>query len=84
MCSNSTLFMRCIRLAVMAAAKCEFRASPADGRCGETAKWIADVGWSLETAKYEGTTWSVALCGKHYERLLAEGRITGTAHEAPK
>jgi hypothetical protein len=65
----------------MAETKCGFKASPADARCGKAARWIADIGWSEEAAKYEGTTWNVALCEEHYGQLLAAGRITGTPHE---
>jgi hypothetical protein len=65
----------------MSATKCEFKASPADEKCGDAAKWIADIGWSEETAQYEGTSWNVALCERHYEQLLAARRITGTAHK---
>lgn len=63
---------------------CDFR-DPGDKRiCGAEATWIADVGWTQEdpdvTSSYEGTSWSVSLCEKHYEELRVGGRITGTAH----
>ena len=65
------------------AAGCAFKERATDKPCGAEARWIADVGWAKDTSAYEGTSWSVSLCELHYERLRAEGMITGTAHEVP-
>ena len=64
-------------------ATCEFKEPATNTKCGAEAKWIADIGWPKETSEYEGTSWNVALCEKHYEQLRVAGRITGTAHQVP-
>jgi hypothetical protein len=63
---------------------CDFKAIGADKICGEDAMWVADVTWVKDESspEYKGTSWSVALCERHYQELLDGGRITGTARRA--
>jgi hypothetical protein len=65
---------------------CDFKDPGVEGICGAEAMWIADVGWvqdkEASAPAYKGTSWSVALCERHYETLLDAGRITGTARKA--
>jgi hypothetical protein len=65
---------------------CDLKDPRSGDVCGAEAVWIADVGWvedgQASTPAYVGTSWSVALCQRHYEELLHAGRITGTAHKA--
>jgi hypothetical protein len=65
---------------------CEFKEPGAEAVCGAEAAWIADVGWvrddNVSDPGYKGTSWSVALCDKHYQELLGSARITGTARKA--
>ena len=65
---------------------CDFRDPGAKKICGLQATWVADVGWIHEpdvASAYTGTSWNMSLCERHYEELLATGRITGTAHRVP-
>ena len=66
---------------------CELEDPDTGTICGAAATWIADVSWpELGTAPrsdYRGTSWSLALCERHYGELLTARRITGTAHRVP-
>jgi hypothetical protein len=65
---------------------CDFKDPIVKRNCGVGAMWIADVGWTIpgpdesSAPGYTGTSWSMALCEKHYEELRNAGRITGTPH----
>jgi hypothetical protein len=65
---------------------CELKDPGVETMCGAEANWIADVGWIRDSGasapSYKGTSWSVALCERHYDELLEAGRITGTARRA--
>jgi len=64
---------------------CDFKEPGADKICGLPAMWVADVNWAqVDTAtapSYQGTSWNMALCDKHYEQLLAAGLTTGSVHK---
>jgi hypothetical protein len=64
---------------------CDFKDPGAAKICGADAMWVADVSWIPDASsapEYKGTSWSVALCERHYQELLDGGRITGTARRA--
>jgi hypothetical protein len=65
---------------------CDFKEQGSDKICGADAAWVADVVWPQDdktvAPAYQGTSWNVALCHRHYEELLAQGLITGSAHKA--
>jgi hypothetical protein len=65
---------------------CDFKEPGADKICGAEAMWVTDVAWARDEEAtdpaYKGTSWSVALCDRHYQELLHSGRVTGTARKA--
>ncbi len=65
---------------------CDFKEAGATKICGAVAIWIADVSRlqddDASAPAYSGTSWSVALCERHYQELLDALRVTGTAHRA--
>lgn len=83
--SQGRLSSRCGGYSWRVQKTCDFKEPGADKICGANAAWVADVHWEqadkAAVPAYQGTSWNMALCDPHYQQLLTEGLITGSAHK---